>query len=843
MSEPMDRIVIEVESDSTDAVNGLDNLRKSLKKLQKITETASGLDEKGINKIEGLAHALDFLKVVGSGRGMARTLKNLGKIAELDFSNLSRATASIQAIARIVNPGGNTDQPSAEEPNFSGTVDVPEGTEEVEKANKSLSKMDQLLSSISERLQKSKGLKWAKNIASAFQNATKKVREFFTSLKRIALYRVIRAVLSAVTTGIKEGVNAVYQYSKALGGDFAKSMDSLATSMSYLKASLGAMAAPVLTVLSPAIEYLVDRFVDLLNIVNQVFARLSGASTWTKAIKVQTEYAEATDAATQANQTLKRSLLDIDEINALKDDSSSDTSTASTYEYEEVPLDTSAVDQTIKKLKLLLETVLAIKWALAGWDFLSSIGKLAELEGGTLSLAGIGGAISLASLSIEVAGLVDIVANGVNTTNFLESIGGTAGVTAGGALIGAAFGSAAIGAAAGAIIGGLGLAIAGIISQIKHGFSWLTSGMTVLGTTLIGLAIGSFFGPWGILIGAAIGLVVGLLAELVLYWDEVCAWASGVWDWFYPTVVKPFVDFFAGIATWFYNTVIKPIVNFFSPIVQAVVEFFALIGEKIGEIVSGVAEALAAIFSKLWEIFLKIVEIFGALASAFYTYVLEPFFEWVGGIAEWVYENVLTPIGKFFSNVGTWVYNRIIKPIWDKIIWLRDASIEIFKAIGTTVVNFVSDSFKAVINGVLGGIEKVVNDFIGLLNGAIDVINLIPGVSIAKVELLSIPRLAEGGQIETGQLFIAREAGAEMVGSIGRKTTVANNDQIVEGISVGVADANAEQNAILREQNGLLRKLLEKDTTVTTVVSTGDVIDGFNRKNRRDGKTIVPVGV
>ncbi len=42
---------------------------------------------------------------------------------------------------------------------------------------------------------------------------------------------------------------------------------------------------------------------------------------------------------------------------------------------------------------------------------------------------------------------------------------------------------------------------------------------------------------------------------------------------------------------------------------------------------------------------------------------------------------------------------------------------------------------------------------------------------------------------EVGQLFIAREAGAEMVGSIGGRTAVANNDQIVEGIYQGVAAA------------------------------------------------------
>lgn len=48
---------------------------------------------------------------------------------------------------------------------------------------------------------------------------------------------------------------------------------------------------------------------------------------------------------------------------------------------------------------------------------------------------------------------------------------------------------------------------------------------------------------------------------------------------------------------------------------------------------------------------------------------------------------------------------------------------------------------------------------------------------------------AEGGFPETGQLFVAREAGPELVGRINGKTAVANNDQIVTGISSGVYNA------------------------------------------------------
>jgi hypothetical protein len=45
---------------------------------------------------------------------------------------------------------------------------------------------------------------------------------------------------------------------------------------------------------------------------------------------------------------------------------------------------------------------------------------------------------------------------------------------------------------------------------------------------------------------------------------------------------------------------------------------------------------------------------------------------------------------------------------------------------------------------------------------------------------------AKGGFPDMGEMFIAREAGPELVGKIGNKTTVANNQQIVEAVSEGV---------------------------------------------------------
>ena len=143
------------------------------------------------------------------------------------------------------------------------------------------------------------------------------------------------------------------------------------------------------------------------------------------------------------------------------------------------------------------------------------------------------------------------------------------------------------------------------------------------------------------------------------------------------------------------------------------------------------------------------------------------------------------------------------------------------------IVNFVKDMANKII--------RVINDAITTIN------NTFAAIGLGSIKFNLIPTFASGGFPTEGEMFIAREAGAEMVGSIGRRTAVANNDQIVAGISSGVASANEEQNALLREQNSLLRAILEKDS--------GVYLDGKNLANsvekyqRERGRVLITGGV
>lgn len=78
---------------------------------------------------------------------------------------------------------------------------------------------------------------------------------------------------------------------------------------------------------------------------------------------------------------------------------------------------------------------------------------------------------------------------------------------------------------------------------------------------------------------------------------------------------------------------------------------------------------------------------------------------------------------------------------------------------------------------------------------------------------------AGGGFVGTGDLFMAREAGPELVGRIGSRTAVANNDQIVQGVAGGVAAGQSEQNSLLRQQNDLLMQILQKSGKAEAVPS------------------------
>ena len=83
---------------------------------------------------------------------------------------------------------------------------------------------------------------------------------------------------------------------------------------------------------------------------------------------------------------------------------------------------------------------------------------------------------------------------------------------------------------------------------------------------------------------------------------------------------------------------------------------------------------------------------------------------------------------------------------------------------------------------------------------------------VANVTTGGTYAMAEGGLVESGDIFVANENGkAEMIGRFGNQAAVANQEQMVEAMARGVQYAQAEQNNLLRDQNSILRKILAKE--------------------------------
>lgn len=166
-----------------------------------------------------------------------------------------------------------------------------------------------------------------RNAIAGIKSYAKGLSKVANGFKRVLFYRAIRTAIKAITDGLKEGTENLYKWSQAMGGaansagqTFAQSMDSIATSMLYFKNSIGAAVAPLISALAPIIDMVVDKIVTLINLINQLFAKLTGASSWNRAIKKATQYGDAVSGAGEAAKEAMHYLAPFDELNVLPAD-------------------------------------------------------------------------------------------------------------------------------------------------------------------------------------------------------------------------------------------------------------------------------------------------------------------------------------------------------------------------------------------------------------------------------------------------------------------------------------------------------------------------------------------
>lgn len=438
---------------------------------------------------------------------------------------------------------------------------------------------------------------------SKVHNATSALGSFLSSIKRIALYRMIRFAMSQLTQCFKDGINNLYNYSALMGGTFANSMNSLATNAQYLKNSMGAMAAPLINALAPAIDFVIGKVVALFNILNQLFARLTGSKTYTAAKKVAATYGgaakdaagTASKAAKKAADEIKRYTLGFDELNILGDKNKDSSGSgggggggASTPDYgsmfEELPIDNS-ISEFADKLKEAFE---AGDWkelgTILGNKFNEIVDSIDWAGFGKKVGYGINGAVQTAYWFLKTADFKNL---GNHVAEFLNSALSEIDFTFVGRLLvrgftaGLDFLRGALGGLNWKLVGkSVGDAFRGAFDEMQEwiaGIDWSGAAHALWQNTkdcIAGIDFASLAQSFFKLLGTAMGAAVSFIATIVSdIWKDITGYfqkyltnddgtkKTGI-DWV-KGICKGIVEGVKSIGTWIYDNVFKPFIDGF----------------------------------------------------------------------------------------------------------------------------------------------------------------------------------------------------------------------------------------------------------------------------------------
>lgn len=164
----------------------------------------------------------------------------------------------------------------------------------------------------------------SKNIASV-GNATKKANKplgnFLNSLKRIAMYRILRSIIKSITQAFQEGLKNAYQFSKATGDQsgLAASLDKIASSSLQMKNQLGAAFGGLIQAVMPIIQDLISAISTLATWISMLFGMFNGSGGYLKAKEVWKDWGDAAEGAGGAAKKALEYLAPFDELNVLPD--------------------------------------------------------------------------------------------------------------------------------------------------------------------------------------------------------------------------------------------------------------------------------------------------------------------------------------------------------------------------------------------------------------------------------------------------------------------------------------------------------------------------------------------
>ena len=714
-----------------------------------------------------------------------------------------------------------------------------------------------------------------RGLSKASTTATKHTNQLLSSLKRIAMYRVLRTIIKEIGQAFSDGLKHAYAFSQTINGNLAQALDSIASRSMQMKNQLGAALGELIMNLQPMLEALINLVTRVADAFSRLFAVLGGRSTYNKATASTEKWADAAGGAAKAAKEWKKQLLGFDEINKLEapnDSNGGGKTPDSIGNWEEAPammewarqlreitlnwakdLNLEPLINSWERLKTAIAGFVSIvdnalywaytkvllpfaKWRIekslpaelnllaSAFEFLNAVlEKLAPVFQNFFEniiepfAKWIGekyvDAVNKATETFE--SLTRKVEEANSLGEFISSLEGKEKV-----IVAIATGILAVSAA----IATLKL-VKGAIDLVTTAFKLLTSpiSVAVLGIaalTLVGIElyqkfdtvkqkfdeVGEKFSEfkerfkepeyWAELgtaivealstaIGAAIGAIAQTLKDLAsefvnkikeaikekfsedLNGDGEVSWGD-IGGNIFIGILEGIADAVKTVGQWIKDHIFTPFVNGFKEAfgIHSPAEEMKPLGEAIWEgalegILNKIKDVGEWVKSKVWE------PLKTAIKTAFGINTDGGAAENAKTFGESIIEGLKSGIERAWSGIETW---------FQTTVWLPLES-----AFNSLLANV--SSWAASIQSIWAGVRASASSFNSTVTQhAQDIWD--------SGEIWNGMNFASGGFPE-GDLFIANEpgAGAEMVGRIGNRTAVANNDQIVAAVSAGVASA------------------------------------------------------
>ncbi len=601
--------------------------------------------------------------------------------------------------------------------------------------------------------------------------------KFVKSLGRIAFYRAIRSAIRYVTDGFKQGLEAAYNWSKTQGGENAKlaaAMDGLSAASGRMKLQLGAAFGGLITAAAPALMTLINLVTAAADAITRLFAILNGSGVYKKAVG---GLEKVSGAAGGAGKQIKGLLAQWDELNVIGKETGGGGGGGGAkewtgdYVWEEATSEWADLfkdgdffglgEKVNKALGTVSDTISA-------W-----FGKLKNLKLGSKFADFLNGVFS-DSTAFNKAGKA--FADGVNLVidtgiDFISTFD----------------------------VGSFATSMSELFNGAITNIDWMAAAQ------LIGDLL------WGV-------IDFGITFLKNINWFAL---ARGVADLVFGSIQSILSDP-RRLLMALKNLVVGLIDMVGGLIIGGLGGLLESIHPSLGRLIDGVEEEWHGFTNNLdsrWEesmnSFCDALDLPESKAKEFQQNAEKSF--------DTVRESALS------ASEGAGTLNKTLDETNGK-----RPTVTVNAQGVTTVAQQIADLTKdkqvnvtpkltsstVSVSGVIGNTSAITTQVKNAMKTSLT-IRVSGGTGMGTVTLET---RAAGGFVETGQLFIARESGAEMVGAIGNQTAVANNDQIVAGIQNGVAQANAEQNELLRQQNGILMQLLQKEFTLSPSVGLGQVM-------------------